>query len=86
MHVLYIGCTSQRRNSGSYVISFYFSGGAGGEDVTLPLLYSLYVFSSRIRRFPDDSVLLWQFALKTRNTESGLYASFGDLAQHSSFK
>ena len=44
---LYIGCTSQRRDSASYLVSFYFSergGGGGCVTVALQPMYFHHVF------------------------------------------
>ena len=45
VHGLYIGCTSQRRDSDSYLVSFYFLEREGG-DVTVALqpMYFRHVF------------------------------------------
>ena len=78
VHGLYIGCTSQRRDSASYLVSFYLSKRGGG-GMSRYCCVTAYVFSSCIRRFPDDSVI--------QNTESDLYSWFShDVTLHNGTK
>ena len=50
VHGLYIGCTSQRRDSDSHIISFYFSetGGGGRCHVTVALQPMYFVMYSEV--------------------------------------
>ena len=69
--------------------SFHFTfrrGGGGGGGVSRYRCLTAYVFRHVFGGSRMIVCFLWLFAIKTRNTESGLYTSFGDLAQHSSLE
>lgn len=69
-------------------ISFHFTvrRGKGGGGMSRYRCLTVYVFRHVFGGSRKIVCFLWLFAIKTRNTESGLYTSFRDLAQHSSLK
>ena len=82
LYWLYI---SETRQWLAYHFILLFGEGKGGGMSRYRCL-TVYVFRHVFGGSRKIVCFLWLFAIKTRNTESGLYTSFRDLAQHSSLK